>query len=40
MNTPLKRLAEPEDIANMIDFLLSEKANHITGETLRVVEYL
>lgn len=36
MNTPLKRLAEPEDIANMIDFLLSEKANHITGETLRV----
>lgn len=36
MNTPLRKLAEPEDIANSICFLLSPQAAHITGETLRV----
>lgn len=36
MNTPLRSLAEPEDIANSISFLLSPLASHITGETLRV----
>lgn len=36
MNTPLRSLAEPEDIANSIAFLLSPQASHITGETLRV----
>ncbi len=36
MNTPLRSLAEPEDIANAISFLLSPQASHITGETLRV----
>ena len=36
MNTPLKSLAEPEDIANTIAFLISDKAGHITGETIRV----
>jgi len=36
MNTPLRQLAQPEDIAHMVSFLLSEKARHITGETLRV----
>lgn len=36
MNTPLRNLAEPEDIANSIAFLLSPQAAHITGETLRV----
>jgi 3-oxoacyl-[acyl-carrier protein] reductase len=36
MNTPLRSLAEPEDIANSIAFLLGPQASHITGETLRV----
>ncbi|MEZ4744517.1 MAG: SDR family oxidoreductase [Calditrichia bacterium] len=36
MQSPLRRLAEPEDIANSIRFLLSPQAQHITGETIRV----
>ena len=36
MNTPLRSLAEPGDIANSIAFLLGPQAAHITGETLRV----
>jgi len=36
MQTPLRRLAEPSDIANAVAFLLSTNAQHITGETLRV----
>ena len=31
-----KRLGEPEDIANVIEFLVSDKAQWITGQTLRV----
>ena len=34
--TLLKRLAEPEDIANSIYFLASEEAKHITGICLDV----
>ena len=34
--TPNGRLAKPKDIAYAIDFLLSSKASHITGQTLRV----
>ena len=34
--TPLRRLAQPEDIANAVSFLASENADFITGETLRV----
>lgn len=34
--TPLRRLATPKDIAGTISFLFSEKARHITGETIRV----
>ncbi len=34
--TPLRKLATPEDIADAVEFLLSPKASHITGETLRV----
>ncbi len=36
MNTPLRRLAEPEDIAGVIAFLMSDQAGHITGETIHV----
>lgn len=34
--TPLKRLGQPEDIANAVVFLASEEANYITGALLRV----
>ena len=33
---PLKRLAKPEDIANAILFLCSDKAAYITGQALNV----
>jgi NAD(P)-dependent dehydrogenase (short-subunit alcohol dehydrogenase family) len=33
---PLKRLGEPEDVANLAVFLLSDKASWITGETFVV----
>jgi len=33
---PLKRLGQPEDIANAVSFLLSENAAYITGQTLSV----
>lgn len=31
-----KRLGETEDIANVIEFLVSDKAQWVTGQTLRV----
>jgi 3-oxoacyl-[acyl-carrier protein] reductase len=34
--TPLKRLATPEDIAEAISYLVSDKSNFLTGETIRV----
>ena len=36
MQTPLRELAHPSDIATSIEFLLSDKSSHITGEILRV----
>ncbi len=33
---PLKRIGEPEDVANVCLFLASELANYITGETINV----
>lgn len=36
MQIPLRRLAQAKDIAGAIEFLLSQKAIHITGETLRI----
>ena len=34
--TPLRRLANPEDVANAVVFLASEKSNYLCGETIRV----
>lgn len=34
--TPLQRLGTPEEIANVVAFLCSEKASYITGETIYV----
>jgi 3-oxoacyl-[acyl-carrier protein] reductase len=34
--TPLMRLGTPEDIANAVDFLLSDRASFITGQVLSV----
>jgi 3-oxoacyl-[acyl-carrier protein] reductase len=36
MQTPLRRLAEPSDIASVVSFLLEPGARYITGETIRV----
>jgi 3-oxoacyl-[acyl-carrier protein] reductase len=36
MQTPLRKLADPSEVAEGIAFLLSAKASHITGETLRI----
>lgn len=33
---PLKRLANPNDIANAIVFLVSNKSDYLTGETMRI----
>ena len=34
--TPLKRWGEPQDIANMARFLLSDDASYITGQVINV----
>ena len=34
--TVLGRIADPEDISNVVSFLCSERARHITGVTLKV----
>ena len=34
--TPVGRLGEPEDVAHLIQFLLSSKARHITGQCIAV----
>jgi len=36
MNIPLKRFAQPEDIANVVAFLLSEDSQYMTGQVLNV----
>jgi 3-oxoacyl-[acyl-carrier protein] reductase len=36
MNTPLRRLAQPEEVAEVVAFLISPLSKHITGTTLSV----
>lgn len=36
MQTPMRRLAAPEDVAGVVAFLLSDAAAHITGQNVRV----
>lgn len=33
---PLKRIGQPEDISNMVEFLISEKASWITGQIITI----
>lgn len=35
-NTPLKRIGEPEDVANLIHFLVSDYSSYITGEIVHI----
>jgi len=35
-HTPLGRLGEPEDVADVVTFLASDKARFITGQTIFV----
>lgn len=35
-NIPLQRLGQPSDVADAIEFLISEKASYITGQVLSV----
>lgn len=34
--TPLKKIGTPKDVANLVEFLLSDKANFITGQIITV----
>lgn len=33
---PLKRKGKPEDVANLVNYLISDEAEYITGETVKV----
>ncbi|MDF2606621.1 MAG: Dehydrogenase [Bacillales bacterium] len=33
---PLNRLAEPKEIANLIEFMINEKSNYITGQVIGI----
>lgn len=35
-NIPVKRFGQTEDVANLVEFLASDKASYITGEVIRV----
>lgn len=35
-NIPLKKFGETEDVANLVDFLVSEKAAYITGQVINL----
>ena len=33
---PMKKFGEPDDVANCVYFLVSDKASYITGETIHI----
>jgi 2,3-dihydro-2,3-dihydroxybenzoate dehydrogenase len=33
---PLRRISQPDQVADAVTFLLSDRASHITGQSLRV----
>jgi 3-oxoacyl-[acyl-carrier protein] reductase len=35
-NIPMKKYGQPEDVAHMVAFLASDKANYITGQIMEV----
>lgn len=35
-SSPLKRIGEPEEVAHLVSFLVSERAGFITGEVIRI----
>jgi NAD(P)-dependent dehydrogenase (short-subunit alcohol dehydrogenase family) len=35
-NTPLKRIAEPKDVASAVAYLAMDASSYITGETITV----
>lgn len=35
-NIPLKKFGSPEDVANLVEFLASDKASYITGQVINV----
>ena len=35
-DVPLKRMADPNEVASMIVYLASEQASYITGQTIAV----
>jgi len=35
----LSRIGTPEDIANLVSFLVSERASYITGQSVRILTF-